>query len=442
MPNKTIAELTFGRPGAVDASLSESARSLVGSEILKIAAEIRAMVASGKSVCNLTVGDFNPKYFPIPAVLLDEIQKALAAGETNYPPSDGMLALREAAVEFTAREYGVRYPIASALIASGSRPLLYGAYRCVVNPGDVVVYPAPSWNNNHYITLTKGHGIDLPTHAEDGFQPTLKQIAPHLKTASLIALNTPLNPSGTVMAADQLRAIAQAVVDENDARAKDGRRHLFLLFDQVYGSLVFGKTRHDHPAALVPEVAPWLITIDGISKGLSATGLRVGWLLAAPELTARMRDLIGHVGAWAPRPEQVATARFLGNEPAVHAFRKQMNASVNERLQALHSGFAAMKADGYPVECIQPQGAIYLSLQLGIVGRTLDGRVLDGNEAIRKAILELAGLAVVPFQAFGLMEETGWFRLSVGAVSMDEIDQMFPRLRTLLSSLSSGKAAS
>jgi aspartate aminotransferase len=123
MPDETMIELAFGAAGAVDASLSDSAHSLVGSEILKISSEIRAMVAAGKAVCNLTVGDFNSKYFPIPAVLLEEIHKAFIAGETNYPPSDGVLALRHAVVEFTAREQGMRYPLESTLIASGSRPL-------------------------------------------------------------------------------------------------------------------------------------------------------------------------------------------------------------------------------------------------------------------------------------------------------------------------------
>jgi aspartate aminotransferase len=432
MVDKTMTELDFGSPGVVDESLSESAHSLVGSEILRIASQIRKMVAAGKSVCNLTVGDFNPKYFPIPTVLMEEIHNALAAGETNYPPSDGMLPLRQAAADFTAREYGVRYPIESTLIASGSRPLLYAAYRCVVNPGDVVVYPAPSWNNNHYVNLTRAQGIDLPTSAADGFQPTMAQIAPHLASAQMIALNTPLNPSGTVMKPEHLTAIARAIVDENDRRAAAGRRRLFLLFDQVYGSLVFGSIKHHHPATLVPEIAPWLITVDGISKGLAATGLRVGWVLAAPELTSRMRDLIGHIGAWAPRPEQVATAKFLQNEAAVHAYRKQMNAAVHERLEALYSGFTAMKADGFPVECIHPQGAIYLSLRIDVAGHSFEGQKLDRNETLRTCILEHAGLAAVPFQAFGLMEETGWFRLSVGAVSMDEIAKMFPRLRELL----------
>jgi aspartate aminotransferase len=436
MSNRTMVELGFGAAGSVDASVSDLAKGLIGSEILKIAAEIRTMVRAGKPVCNLTVGDFNPKYFPIPDLLLEEIQKALHAGETNYPPSDGLLRLREVAADFTAREFGVKYPVESVLIAGGSRPILYGAYRCVVNPGDVVVYPAPSWNNNHYVWLTSAKGVLLPTHIEEGFQPTLKQLEPHLGSAALVVLNTPLNPSGTVMDPAQLTAIAQAIVDENAKRAKAGRRAVFLLFDQVYGSLVFGTKRHEHPAALVPEIAPWTITVDGISKSLAATGLRVGWLLAAPEMTARMRDLIGHVGAWAPRPEQVAVAQFLKNEAAVEAFRKQMDGRLRERLQALHDGFSELRAAGYPVECVDPQGAIYLSLRIGIIGRTLDGRTVDRNETIRKLVLEHAGLAIVPFQAFGLDEETGWFRLSVGAVSMEEIAEMFPRMRALLDRVS------
>src|SRR5262245_16189872 len=436
MPNRTIVEMGFGAKGSVDASLSERARGLVGSEILKIAAEIRTIVTAGKPVCNLTVGDFNPKYFPIPDVLLEEIQKALLAGETNYPPSDGLLRLRNAAADFTARQLGVRYPLESVLIAGGSRPLLYAAYRCVCNPGDVIVYPAPSWNNNHYVWLVGGKGVCLNTHIEEGFQPTLAQLTPHLGEAQLIVLNTPLNPSGTVIDPVQLAAIARAIVEENQRRLSAGRRCVFLLFDQVYGSLVYGTRPHEHPAALVPEIAPWVITVDGISKSLAATGLRVGWLLAAPELTARMRDLIGHVGAWAPRPEQVAVAAFLKNEAAVEAFRKKMDAGLRERLQALYDGFSELRAAGYPVECVDPQGAIYLSLRIGIVGRSLDGKRIEGNEAIRKLVLEHAGLAIVPFQAFGLQEETGWFRLSVGAVSMEEIAEMFPRVRAFLDRIS------
>lgn len=435
MPKETLTQLEFGSHEAVDGSLSTCVRGLVGSEILKIGAQIRAMIAEGKSVCNLTVGDFDPKQFPIPEPLLEGIRAAYTKGETNYPPSDGMPALRKAVSEFTARTWGVRYPVESVLIASGARPILYGAYRCVVNPGDTVVYPTPSWNNNHYVWLTGAKGVPIATHVDDGFQPTLEMLRPHVSTASMIVLNTPLNPSGTVMEPTAFRAILQAIVEENRKRERDGRRHLFLLFDQVYGTLVFGGARHDHPAALLPEVAPWVITVDGISKAFASTGLRVGWVLAAPAVTARMRDLIGHIGAWAPRPEQVAVAAFLDDENAVAAFRREMDARLIDRLDALHHGFTELAEAGYPVACVRPQGAIYLSLGLDLIGRKVDGVAIETNETIRRLLLERAGMAVVPFQAFGLEEETGWFRISVGAVSMEDIRAAFPRVKALLDSV-------
>jgi aspartate aminotransferase len=186
------------------------------------------------------------------------------------------------------------------------------------------------------------------------------------------------------------------------------------------------------PVGLVPEAAPWVIGLDGISKGFAATGLRVGWLLAAPELTRRMKNLLGHVGAWAPRAEQVALADFLRDTRAVGEYREAMNQRVQQRLDALCAGFKRMRSDGYPVDCIDPQGAIYLSLRLDLIGRSVDGRRLEDNESIRRLLLDRAGLAVVPFQAFGLQEDSGWFRLSVGAVSMDDIERTLPRLRSLL----------
>ena len=439
MSEQTMNSLDFGSRGLVDGSLSGLAHGLVGSEILKIASDIRQMIADGRKVCNLTVGDFDSRYFPIPQGLCDRIRQALAAGETNYPPADGVLALRKAVTEYVAHRWGARYPVESVLIASGARPVLYAAYECVLNPGDTVVYPVPSWNNNHYAFIGQAEKVELPTRPEDGFMPTLDDLRPHLGTANMLCLNSPLNPTGTVISADALRAIVEAVVEENVRRAAAGRRGLFVLHDQIYSSLVFGDAKHHMPVSLVPESAPWVISLDGVSKGFAGTGLRVGWVMAAPELTARMKALIGHLGAWAPRPEQVALADFLVCHDEVDAFRSEMNARVHDRLEALYDGFSAMRADGFPVECIEPQGAIYLSLRLDLVGKSVGGVTLKANDCIRKLLLDKAGLAVVPFQAFGLVEDTGWFRMSVGAVSMEDIEHAFPRLRELLGKLTRGR---
>ncbi len=435
MQEQTVSTLDFGEPGLVDRSMSERVRGLVGSEILEIASEIRRMTAAGRQVCNLTVGDFNPEYFPIPDALLEGVLRALREGETNYPPSNGMRALREAVAEYVAREWGARYPLESVLITSGARPILYAVYRSVIDPGDAVVYSVPSWNNNHYCWASGAKGIALTTAAGDDFMPTLAQLGPHLATARMIVVNSPLNPTGTVIREAPLRAILEAVCEENRRRARAGLRGLFLLHDQVYASLVFGDARHHMPAALLPEAAPWVISLDGISKSLAATGLRVGWVLAAPQFVSRLNNLIGHIGAWAPRAEQVATARMLLDAPAMAEFRRVMNGRVQERLEAIHRGVLELRQLGFPVDCIKPQGAIYLSLRLDLVGRSLDGVELRSNGAIRRALLERAGLAVVPFQAFGLEEESGWFRLSVGAVSLHEIGAALPRLRQLLESV-------
>ena len=145
-----------------------------------------------------------------------------------------------------------------------------------------------------------------------------------------------------------------------------------------------------------------------------------------------MRDFLGHVGAWAPRPEQVATSRFLRDAGAIRAFRERMDGGIRARLEALDQGFTALRQAGYPVDCVRPQGAIYLSLRLDLVGRTIGGRVIATNDDIRRLLLEEAGMGVVPFQAFGLPQDTGWFRLSVGAVSLSDIAQAFPRLQSLL----------
>jgi aspartate aminotransferase len=94
-----------------------------------------------------------------------------------------------------------------------------------------------------------------------------------------------------------------------------------------------------------------------------------------------------------------------------------------------------LRDDGYPVDCVRPEGAMYVSLQLDLAGRRFEGVTIADNEAIRRLLLQHAGVAVVPFQAFGLTGESGWFRLSAGAVSLQDIDAAIPRVRALLEGL-------
>lgn len=412
--------------------LSALARGVVGSEILKIAGQVRALIAQGQAVCNLTVGDFDATQFPIPAELLEGTRQALADGHTNYPPSDGVLKLREAVARFYQRELGLDYPVESVLVTGGARPLLYGAYKTLVDPGETVVYTLPSWNNNHYAYLSGAQAVEIPVRPESNFFPTLAQLEPHLGSARMLVLNSPLNPTGTAIGQAELKAITEAVVAENARRKAEGRRLLFFVYDQVYWTLTFGDTVHHTPVGLVPDSAPYVIFIDALSKAFCATGLRVGWGVMPPAVRNRMSDILGHVGAWAPKAEQVATADLLDRPEVFKPFQGALRAELRRRLEALHGGFAELAAHGVPVEAIAPQGAIYLSVRFNLFGREIRGRPLTTNEDIRQLLLEEAGLALVPFQAFGLKEDSGWFRISVGAASMSDIEGMFPRLKALL----------
>lgn len=415
-------------PARDEAVVSSMARGLVGSEILKIAGEVRALEAKGTKTCNLTVGDFHPREFPIPARLQQLVTSALEAGETNYPPSDGVLELRQAVQRFYEQRLGLRYPLEGIVIAGGARPVIYGTYRAVLDAGDTVVYPVPSWNNNHYVHLVGAKGVPVVTQADNGFMPSAEQLAPHLGEARLLALCSPLNPTGTMIYPERLRAIAQLVVDENRRRAKAGRDPVILMYDQIYWVLSFGGTKHVTPIELVPEVAPYTVFVDGISKAFASTGLRVGWGVGPPAIISRMRDVLGHVGAWAPKAEQVASARFLDDRAACDDYLAAMHQRVEARLSVLFEGLDAMTKRGLPVRAIAPQGAIYLTVQFDLVGKG----GLTTNDDIRRLLLERAAFAVVPFQAFGFAGDSGWFRLSVGATSPDEIRAALPRVEAAI----------
>lgn len=415
--------------------LSALARGMTGSEILRIAAEVREMLAQGKTLCNLTVGDYAPAQFPVPERLARDIARYVEGGQTNYPPSNGLRELRKAVVAFNRKWLGLDIPLEGVVIAAGGRPIIYAAYRTLLDPLDRVVYPVPSWSNEYYAQICGATAIEVPCGADARFLPTATALEPHMRDASLLVLNSPTNPAGTLFTARQLGEICDLVLAENARRPK-GARPLFLLYDQMYWMLTFAGAKHVHPVTLRPEMAKYTISLDGISKSFAATGLRVGWGVGPPDVIGAMANLLTHVGTWAPRPEQLATADLLGATDDIRAYHAKMLPALEERLRLLADGIGALKRDGFPVDSTPPGGAIYLSAQFALQGkRTPAGVRLETNEEIRGYLLHAAGLAAVPFQAFGAREETGWFRLSVGAVSPVQIRALLPRLREALAAL-------
>ena len=404
------------------------AGTLRGSSILAIAGQVRALVASGKQVSNLTIGDFEPREYPLPKKLVDGTIAALHAGHSNYPPANGILELRTAVQAMYKDRCGLDIALDRILIAGGARPLLYGAYRAIVNPGEKVLYSVPSWNNNHYVHQVGGVAIEIEVGPEDNFFPRLEAIAPHLQEAALIVLNSPQNPSGTCIDEATLKSVCDAIVAENERRKTVSQRPLMMIYDQIYWMLTFGDTQHVDPLRVHPGMADYVVYIDGISKAFAATGLRVGWSIGPARVIEAMNKVIGHVGAWAPKPEQVATAHLLRDSKAVDDYLAFIRNAAETRLTLLHEGFAALGKKGLPVRSLQPQGAIYLSAEFALRGWRDGDKVLQTSDDVRKWLLDEVGMAIVPFDAFGTHEAHDWYRLSVGAISVPDIQALLVRL--------------
>ena len=411
--------------------LSTLAETLIGSEIVKLGGIIKEKISKGEQIYNYTIGDFDPKEFPIPDELKAEIKQAYDDGFTNYPIADGETDLRKAVAGFIKKNEGLDFELNEILIAAGGRPLIYAAYRAIVDKGDKVIYPIPSWNNNHYTHFTEGEHVVIESARENNFMPTAAQIKPHLKGASLLALCSPLNPTGTVFSKEDLAEICDMVLAENALRP-EGEKKLYLMYDQIYWTLTFGDTVHYNPVSLRPEMKNYTVFVDGISKAFAATGVRVGWSLGPAEVIAKMKAINSHVGAWAPMAEQKAVAKFLINETAVTNYFKKFKSEIEYRLKTISDGFNQLKKEGFEVDVIAPQAAIYLTVQINLVGKKVDDRILYNQAAVTSYILNEAKLALVPFNCFGAESENSWYRISVGCVKKTEINEMINKLREAL----------
>ena len=411
------------------------ADSMTGSEIVRLGNEISARIRNGEKIYNYTIGDFNSHIFPIPALLEQLIIEAYKQHYTNYPAAEGILELRQGIARFIKERQGLEYGVNEIQVASGGRPLIYTIFKAVVNAGEKVIYAVPSWNNNHYTHLNEAKHVMIEATPENNFMPTAADIAPHLSGAALICLCTPQNPTGTTLGKEELEKICHLIIEENNRRGENEKK-LYLLFDQMYGALTFGETVHYNPVSLVPAMRDYTVFVDGISKVFAATGVRVGWSFGPAPVIAKMKAFLSHIGAWAPMAEQHATAHFITNTQAIDEYLVPFKQAIEKRLRAIYDGFKRLKENGFAVDAITPQAAIYLTICLNLAGKkTGEGKVLANQNDVTEYILSEAKLAVVPFYAFGAGTQSPWYRLSVGTCKEEEIDEMLGKLQHALEQL-------
>jgi aspartate aminotransferase len=397
--------------------LSIIGNGIVGSEIIKISQQIKE-ISKTKSVQNLTIGDFDSRINPIPALLKDQIIKCYEEDLTNYPLSAGELNLRKSVSTYLSNRQGIKYSENEILIGGGVRPLIYTIFKSIVDEGESVLYPVPSWNNNHYSFLHHAKKVPIECTPENSFFPTVEDVKSRLHAeARLVCLCSPQNPTGRVIDKEVLKGICEAIVEENKKRKETNSRPCYLFFDQIYSDLSVGFS-FVHPTKLCPEIREYLICVDGVSKSLCATGIRVGWVFGPQDIIGKMTELFSHIGAWAPKPEQNAVSRYLDEYEDMVGYIEDKKGQYGYIVGKICSKLEEMKETGFRVDCQRPEGGIYISIYLDYVN------CFSSTENYLAFLINTCGLGIVPFEYFGSKDNKGWFRISIGNIDMDKIDEL------------------
>jgi aspartate aminotransferase len=386
--------------------LSDRAKALQPSLTLAIAAKAKQLRANGADVCSLSAGEPD---FDTPEFIRAAAIKALDGGQTRYGPAAGEPALREAIAAKLSQENHVATTAAQVLVTNGGKQALYNLFQVLLGPGDEVLLPAPYWLSYPEIARMAGASVkELASDADQGFRLKPEQLEAAISPASrLLVLNSPSNPTGMVLSRAELEAIANVL-----------RRHpqVLVVCDEIYEFLLAPGHTHHSFAAVAPDLAERIFTVNGFAKGWAMTGWRIGWLAGAQAVVAAASALQSQTTSNVCTFAQFgALAAISGSRQCVHA----MAAEFNVRRSLLTEGLMAMEG----LKLMAPEGAFYAFPDVshfGLDSMTLCNRLLDE-----------VGLAVVPGVAFG---DDRCIRLSCAA-SPATIEDGLERLQRFLGSL-------
>jgi len=389
--------------------LAGRARNLGFSPTLAVADLARRLRAEGRDILDLSAGQPD---FPSPESVKQAGRRAIDEDKTRYTPNAGIDELREAIARRQCERRGVPCEPRQVLVSPGAKASLYFALQVLVDPGDEVLVPTPYWTSYpEQIRLAGGVPVYVAGDETQGFRldPERIEAAITPKTKALI-LNYPSNPTGACYDADDLRPLAEIAV----------RHGVWIVADEIYSELLYDGRSFTSVASLGAEIAARTVVVDGMSKTYAMTGWRIGYATGPVELIASMSKLQSHVTSnatsiaqWASLAALEMTADELA--PRLREFERRRDEVVRamERLPGV----------GFHV----PEGAFYVFPN---VSGCFNDELTCGEDVARY-LLERAGVALVPGEAFG---SAAHVRLSY-AVSVEKIREGMRRIGEALSAL-------
>jgi aspartate aminotransferase len=392
--------------------VSQRATAITESATLAVDARAKALQAEGEDVIGFGAGEPD---FPTPEhIVVAAVEAARDPRNHRYSPTAGLPELRLAIAEKTRRDSGVDCEAAQVLVTNGAKHAVYEALQTIVDPGDEVLLPAPYWTTYpEAISLADGDPVVIPTTEQAEFRVTVEQLeAARTPRTKALFFVSPGNPSGAVYPPAEIKAIGRWAHENG----------VWVIADEIYEHLTYGKHRFTSMAGLVPEVAGTTLILNGVAKTYAMTGWRVGWIVGPPDVMQAAINLQSHSTSNVGNVSQrAAIAALKGDLGAV----AEMRAAYERRGTRMHELLSAIPG----VTCMKPQGAFYCFPSFeGVLGRDLGGQTPRSTLELAALFLDEAKVAIVPGEAFGA---PGYARLTF-ATSDGDIEEGLQRIAKLL----------
>ncbi|TPX29462.1 pyridoxal phosphate-dependent aminotransferase [Cylindrospermopsis raciborskii] len=342
---------------------------------LAITAKAKGMKTEGIDVCSFSAGEPD---FDTPAHVRDAAIKALKEGKTKYGAAAGEPKLREAIANKLKSDNGLAYKPENVLVTNGGKHSLYNLMMALIEPGDEVIIPAPYWlSYPEMVTLAGGRSVIVPTYADNGYKISAQQLKQAITSKTkLFVLNSPSNPTGMVYTLEEIRDLAQVIVEAD----------IFVVSDEIYEKILYDGSQHVSIGSLGEEIFSKTLISNGFAKGYSMTGWRLGYLAGPLEIIKAATTIQGHSTSNVCTFAQYgAIAALEGSQDCV----EEMRQAFAQRRQVMYDGINSIPG----LTCARPDGAFYLFPDISKTGlRSLE---------FCDALLESHQVAVIPGIAFG-----------------------------------------
>ena len=371
---------------------------------LAIDTKAKAMRAEGIDICSFSAGEPD---FDTPEHIKAAAKLALDQGKTRYGPAAGELKLRQAIAQKLNTENALPYGVENIMVTNGGKHSLFNVMLAMLEPGDEAIIPAPYWlSYPEMVKLAEATPVIVETDAQSGFKITPEQLRSAITPRTRIfVLNSPSNPTGMVYTPEEIRALAEVVVEHD----------LYVVSDEIYEKLLYDGAEHLSIGAVSPEIFARTIVSSGFAKAYSMTGWRVGFLAAPTELTKACITIQSHSTSNVCTFAQYgAIAALEGSQDCV----EEMRLAFAERRQFMLDALNSIPG----LSCPKPDGAFYMFPSIEKTGMA--------SLKFCNALLQEQQVAVVPGVAFGADQH---IRLSY-ATSMEMIKKGMDRLDTFVRS--------